>query len=109
MASNFLQYIIGVLRLIPFIFILVVAIIILVRTKSAGAILMVVGQFLNILVSIFYVIMWPILLQQPNGHDLISIFSTAGTILSILGYSLFGLGLLLVALKSINKKESGYK
>jgi hypothetical protein len=100
---SILQSLLSMVGVIPSILILVASIIILSRTKHAGAILMVIGQSINFLMSIYYAILWPLLIRSDLVTSQISVISSITQLISILGSITLGAGLLILGLGYLKK------
>jgi hypothetical protein len=101
MASNI---IFGILRLIPFVIVLIATILILNQTRSAGALLMLIGQAINIIPLIFGLI-GPFLMHQFEMSRIHTGYAVTGGV-NFIGALLFGIGLLLLAKDNLKPKET---
>lgn len=101
---SILNTLLGLFGLIPSVLILVASIIILSRTKHAGAILMVIGQSFSLLMSIYYALLWPILVRSELVGSQLGIASSITHTLSVFASIIFGAGLFILALGFLNKK-----
>lgn len=94
----------GLLHLLPSIFILVVSIILLSRTKQAGAILMVAGQSVTVLIGIINTLLTPFLYNAGFATSQIGIVYGLTGVVGFLAHSTFGTGLLILILRNFKKK-----
>lgn len=107
MENSLLNYIPGLLFIIPQIIILVACITYIGKNKSSHAILLLIGTSINLLVTLFHTVGIPILMKVV-GADLysgtINIF-TIITPISFIGSILFAIGLLLLIKEKIRLSQ----
>lgn len=101
--TTILTSLIGLIGIIPSVLILIASVIILVRTRAAGALLMVIGEALGILSTLFWAISWPILAKSASASHQMVIFSSINQIVGMIAGLLFGIGLILLATKVFRK------
>lgn len=103
-----LQSAFRILGFLPSCAILIAAIIILIRTKSAAGIFLVVGHSISMLIQFFWSVLYPILINRSSfsmGGSENSMLITGVSLVSFLGATLFAVGLFLLAYQHLGGKR----
>ncbi len=99
-----LQVIYSILGFLSSCAVLVAAIIILIKTKSVGSVVLLIGQVIMFLINTFWAL-YPILEDKLEMSYSNIIFYQGLTLISIFGSFIFAIGLFLLTFMNLTKKE----